>query len=315
MNPNGQGMQNSFPQGGNVMPNNGNPYPNQNPNIFTSQNQGQELPPLQQAPQFNAPQYNNNPPITNQSYQDMRNQQAQQMLNQVIQNSNTPNQEFKYQEPIKQKKKKSHIGEIILIIFIFLIAGGAVAGTIYCYTQYDELNRIVMADRAVRVEEAKTEQAKIDNQNYEKKSAKTTREFTGPSNFGALTFEYPKEWNVYIDNDSSTEPSFAAYFSPDYAKPLNSSNQGLEFKINSQSYDNQIKQFTHKLISSQAYSQNGLTGTIFSGKLDKKEDSKNGVAVVIKINNYSATIMTRDYETYGPEFDKIISTLRSANYE
>lgn len=314
MNPNGQGMQNGFPQGGGMMPNNGNPYPNQNPNNFGSQNPSQDLPPLQQAPQFNAPQYNNNQPMDNQGYQDMRNQQAQQMLNQVIQNSNTPNQEFKYQEPVKQKKKKG-IGEIILIIFIFLIAIGAIVGAVYCYTQYDALNREVSADRDIKVNDAKKEQAEIDNQNYEKKSAKTTREFTGPSNFGALTFEYPKEWNVYIDNDSSTEPSFAAYFSPDYAKPINSANQGLEFKINSASYENQIKQYTHNLISSQAYSQNGLTGTIFSGKLDKKEESKNGVAVVIKINNYSATIMTRDYETYGEEFDKIISTLRSANYK
>lgn len=296
------------------MPNNGNPYPNQNPNNFAPQNQGQELPPLQQAPQFNAPQYYNTP-INSQGYQNMRDQQAQQMLNQVIQNSNTPNQEFQYQEPVKQKKKKKGIGEIILIIFIFLIAIAAIVGAVYCYTQYDALNREVSADRAIKVDDAKKEQAEIDNQNYEKKSAKTTREFTGPNNFGALTFEYPKEWNVYIDNDSSTEPTFAAYFSPDYAKPIKGDNQGLEFKINSANYDNQIKQYTHNLISSQAYNQNGLTGTMFTGKLDKKEDSKTGVAVVIKINNYSATIMTRDYETYGEAFDKIISTLSSANYE
>lgn len=212
-------------------------------------------------------------------------------------------------------QKKSHIGEIILIIFIFLIAIAAIIGAVYCYTQYDALNREVSADREIKVNDAQKEQAEIDNQNYEKKSAKTTREFTGPSNFGALTFEYPKEWNVYIDNDSSTEPTFTAYFSPDYAKPTNSADQGLEFKINSANYDNQIKNYTHNLISAQAYSQNGLTGTIFSGKLDKKEDSKNGVAVVIKVNNYSATIMTRDYEKYGDEFDKVISTLRSANYK
>lgn len=319
MNPNGQGIQNGAPVGGNMMPNNGNSYPNQNANNFVPQNQGQQLPPLQQAPQFNAPQFNtpqsyNNPPMNNQGYQDMRDQQAQQMLNQVIQNTNAPNQEFKYQEPTKPKKK-SHIGEIILIIFIFLIAGGAVAGAIYCYTQYDTLNRQVLADQGVKVDQAKKEQKALDEQNYERRIAKKTREFTGPSNFGALTFEYPKEWNVYIDNDSSTEPTFAAYFSPDYAKPINSANQGLEFRINSQNYDTVIKNYTHNLISSQTYSVNGLTGTIFKGKLDKKEDSKDGVAVVIKINNYSATILTRDYETYGEEFDKIINTLKSANFE
>ena len=212
-------------------------------------------------------------------------------------------------------QKKSHIGEIILIVFIFIIAGAAVGGAIYCYTQYDELNREVLADRSIKVDNAKAEQKTQDEQNYEIRSKKTMREFTGPSNFGALTFEYPKDWNVYIANDSSTEPSFTAYFGPDYVKPLNSDNQGLVFKINSSNYDSQIKQYENNLISSQAHSQNGLTGSIFTGKLDKKADSKTGKAVVLQINNYSATIMTPDYDTYGVQFDMIISTLRSANYK
>lgn len=212
-------------------------------------------------------------------------------------------------------QKKSHIGEIILIVFIFIIAGAAVGGAIYCYTQYDELNREVLADRSIKVDNAKAEQKTQDEQNYEIRTKKTTREFTGPSNFGALTFEYPKDWNVYIANDSSTEPSFTAYFSPEYVKPLNSENQGLIFKINSTNYENQIKQYENNLISSQAHSQNGLTGSIFTGKLDKKADSRTGKAVVLQINNYSATIMTPDYDTYGVQFDTIISTLRSANYK
>lgn len=212
-------------------------------------------------------------------------------------------------------QKKSHIGEIILIIFIFIIAAAAVGGAIYCYTQYDELNREVLADRSIKVDNAKAEQKIQDEQNYEIRTKKTTREFTGPSDFGALTFEYPKEWNVYIADDSSTDPGFTAYFSPDYVKPLDSENQGLVLEINSSNYENQIKQYENNLISSQAYSQNGLTGSIFTGKLDKKADSRTGKAVVLQINNYSATIMTPDYDTYGAQFDVIISTLRSANFK
>ncbi len=266
-------------------------------------NNGQ-MPPVFQAPQ-------NNAPYAQQSYQQPA------PMAQPIQ---TPAPAMVAPQPMlaptpAPAKKKSHIGEIVLIIFIFLIAGGAVAGAIYCYTQYDELNREVLADRSIKVDNAKAEQKTQDEQNYEIRSKKTMREFTGPSNFGALTFEYPKDWNVYIANDSSTEPSFTAYFGPDYVKPLNSDNQGLVFKINSSNYDSQIKQYENNLISSQAHSQNGLTGSIFTGKLDKKADSKTGKAVVLQINNYSATIMTPDYDTYGVQFDMIISTLRSANYK
>jgi type IV secretory pathway VirB10-like protein len=266
---------------------------------------------FEKAPQQAPPNFIQNSPSLQQNYQQPQPMPQPQVMQAPVMTAPQP-----MQAPAPaQAKKKSHVGEIILIIFIFLIAGGAVAGAIYCYTQYDTLNREVLADRGVKVDKAKTEQKEQDEQNYERRSAKTTREFTGPSNFGALTFEYPKEWNVYIDDDSSTEPTYAAYFSPDYAKPINSANQGLEFKINSQNYDATVKNYTHNLISSTAYSANGLTGTIFRGKLDKKEDSKDGVAVVIKVNNYSATILTRDYETYGEEFDKIINSLKSANYE
>ena len=292
-----------------------------NPNGQNGNQNTNSTPDTPVAPTFQAPQNN---PYANQYQPVVPGQPQTQSPFQPPVQPQAQNLQMPTPQPMKPATpasapapaaKKSHIGDILLIIFIFIIAGAGVAGAIWCYTQYDTLNREVMADRAVKVENAKSEQAEIDNQNYEKRTAKATREFTGPSNFGALTFEYPKEWNTYISNDSSTEPTFAAYFSPDYVKPINSTNQGLEFKINSTNYDSQIKQYTSNLISSQAYSQNGLTGTIFTGKLDKREDSKVGVAVVIKINNYSATILTRDYDTYGEQFDKIISTLRSANYE
>lgn len=273
---------------------------NQNQNIA---NNGQ-MPPVFQAPQ-------NNAPYTQQSYQ----QPAP-----MVQPMQTPAPTMVAPQPMlaptpAPAQKKSHIGEIILIIFIFIIAGAAVGGAIYCYTQYDELNREVLADRSIKVDNAKAEQKIQDEQNYEIRTKKTTREFTGPSDFGALTFEYPKEWNVYIADDSSTDPGFTAYFSPDYVKPLGSENQGLIFEINSSNYENQIKRYDDDLISSQAYSQNGLTGSIFTGKLDKDSDSAIGKAVVLQINNYSATIITPDYDTYGAQFDVIISTLRSANFK
>ena len=159
-------------------------------------NNGQ-MPPVFQAPQ-------NNAPYAQQSYQQPA------PMAQPIQ---TPAPAMVAPQPMLAPtpapapvQKKSHIGEIVLIIFIFIIAGAAVGGAIYCYTQYDELNREVLADRSIKVDNAKAEQKAQDEQNYEIRSKKTMREFTGPSNFGALTFEYPKDWNVYIDKRIAREP-------------------------------------------------------------------------------------------------------------
>lgn len=295
---------------GNFNPSMGNPAGNQPmPNNYP-QNQNPQQPMQNQPPVFAAPQTNNY-------------QQAPMMPQQMPMQ---PNPQMPQPQPMQMAApaptpttaptpKKSHALEIVLIIFIFLIGGAAIAGAAYCQSQYSQLSESVNSKRSIEISNKKEETKLADDKAYEKRSANPYREFTGPSDFGSITFEYPKEWSVYLNNDDDSNPTYEAYFGPDYIPPVGQGSIfALSFKLVGQNYDAYIKQFEgKKLSSSSAFSVNGLTGIKVTGKLDEKEDQPDGAEVIIKINNYTAIIRTDDYEEYGNEFDRVIEDLRSGN--
>ena len=214
-------------------------------------------------------------------------------------------------------QKKGHALEIALIVFIFLIGAGAIAGAAYCQSQFSTLNANVMTDRSKRVDDAKAAQKILDDQAYENRNASNTKEFTGPSDFGAITFKYPKSWKVYLENNDDSNPTYAAYFSPEYVPPTSGGYSfALSFKIVNQEYNKYLQTLNQrKLISTQPWNNpnNTLTGSKITGKLDEKAEQPNGSEIVIRVNNYTAIVRTDDYDKYGEDFDEILATLDSAN--
>ena len=304
MNPNGQNGNN---QNQGSMPNG---Y--QNPNGMPPQNFG---------PTFSAPQ--NNP------YQQIIQQTQAQLYNYGPQQVAQPMQPMQPAQPMQPTpmmpqpqqaqiptKKKSHALEIALIIFIFLIGIGAIVGAAYCQSQYSALNEQVSSKTSIAVREAKEAQKEIDDKAYEIRNSSNLKEFTGPTDFGAITFKYPKTWNIYLKNNDDTNPGYEAYFSPEYVPPTNENSIfALKFKIVNQDYNTYIKKYDQKKLSStSAFSINNLSGTKITGKLDEKQDQPDGTEIAIQVNNYTAIIRTDDYNKYAEEFDAIIADLGSANF-
>ncbi len=281
--------------------------------------------PFNSPEQAGAPNYNNNQerPIF-ETPQPIPANQAQQTIPNYPQNNPyqpqaqpmTMSQMPSAQQIVaNQKPKKSHVLEILLIIFIFIIGAGAIGGAAYCQSQFSALNANVLTDRSNRANEAMQAQKSIDDKAYENRNASDTREFTGPSDFGALTFKYPKTWKVYLENNDDSNPTYTAYFAPDYVPPNNGSyNYALIFKLQNIDYDKYLQNLSQKkLISISPIYLNGLTGSKATGKLDDKEEQANGSEAIIKVNDYTAILRTDDYDKYGEEFDTILQTLTSAH--
>lgn len=259
-----------------------------------------------------------------QTYQQILNQQQQQyaqrfgMTQQQFQQQIQPTPMMPAPQPtVAPVQKKGHALEIALIVFIFLIGAGAIAGAAYCQSQFSTLNANVMTDRSKRVDDAKAAQKILDDQAYENRNASNTKEFTGPSDFGAITFKYPKSWKVYLENNDDSNPTYTAYFSPEYVPPTSGSYSfALSFKIVNQEYNKYLQTLDQrKLISTQPWNNpnNTLTGSKITGKLDEKTEQPNGSEIVIRVNNYTAIVRTDDYDKYGEDYDEIIATLDSAN--
>lgn len=328
MNPNG-----AFPN------QNGNQNLNNNPQAYP-QNPGQTMP---EAPVFEAPQntiYTTNRYPQNEQLQgpdprmqaffnqaEVNSKAQQEQMYSAAQPQMQPQAQMPMPQPMPtmpapqqpqiQVKKKSHALEIVLIIFIFLIGAGAIGAAAYCQSQYSALQEDVNSKTSVAINKAKQAQKAIDDKAYEVRNASNLKEFTGPSDFGAITFKYPKTWNIYLKNNDDTNPSYEAYFSPTYVPSTIMGNSvfALSFKIEGQDYNSYMKKYENKKLSSaSAFSINGLSGSKIMGKLDEKAEQPNGAEVVLQINNYVAVIRTYDYDLYGAEFDAILADLASANY-
>ena len=213
--------------------------------------------------------------------------------------------------------KQSHGLEIFIIVIIYIISIAAIGGAIYFFMQYDGKNKQDTSARNALVLDAKEEQKALDDQNYAKRKALTSKEFTGPTQYGALTFKYPKEWNVYIANDSETSAEYEAYFHPDPIPPIKSNNSkyAFSFKILNQSYEQAAQKYNNDKISSTPFSSGPITGIMVQGKLKNNENAPDGRAIIIKVNDKSAILSTDDYATYGNYFDSIIASLRNSNID
>lgn len=216
--------------------------------------------------------------------------------------------------PMPDSGKKGSIVETIILVFVCLIAAGAIVAAVMFFMNYNDLKNDFDIKVNDAVSAAKKDQSDADEKKFTEREKTPTKQFTGPSDYGSVSFYYPKTWSVYVDVDGSNNSNFEAYFAPDQVNPLKSadSRYALRFSIlNKQSqdvmktYDNQVKKGELKSSVFNA-DDNKITGTLYEGQI--KKDIR-GIVLVIKVNNMTAILQT-DAEVYRSDFEALIGTLR-----
>lgn len=217
--------------------------------------------------------------------------------------------------PIAEPKKKNgSLLETIILVVVCLIAAGAIVVAVIFFMRYHELQTSYESDLALEVAEVeKTKQEEI-NAAVKDYADKQTTEFTGPSDYGSISFQYPKSWNVYVDNDGSKNSDYKSYFSPNVVSPINDSDSryALRFFIYNRSYEDVSRTYNEKTkngeLSSSVFSADGgnITGMRYEGMVD---NDINGVIILIKVNDKTVELRT-DSASYRANFDALVTTLR-----
>lgn len=199
------------------------------------------------------------------------------------------------------------LGAIGLIIA--LIAVGAFA--IWSYNNYkaqktDVDNKIALATAA-----AKKSQADSDEAKFAERDKEPNRQFVGPDDYGRLTFDYPKTWSVYIAQAASEGSTYTAYLNPVSVPMVDDSTRvALRVTIENRDYDTVLSDYQQLVqqgqLTSSAVSVNGSNGTRLDGNFT--QDIR-GSAVIYKIRDKTLTIRT-DADTFKPDFDKLIQTIK-----
>ena len=214
--------------------------------------------------------------------------------------------------PMPAPAKKSSVGEIVLLVVVCLIAAAAIVAAVYFFMQWNDLNTSFESRVAQEKTAAETAQLQKDEERFAEENKMPYTAFSGPEDYGAIYFEYPKTWNVYVSKDG-TSGDYEAYFAPTMVSSVNddSSRYALRFIIKNQSLENVQRQYDNLVkngsLSSSSYSISGISGTLFTGMITKSID---GQVFVAKINDKTLILQTDSTQYYEADFENVLSKLR-----
>lgn len=211
-------------------------------------------------------------------------------------------------------KKDTTLIETIILVAVCVIAAAAIVFAVIFFMQYNELKTNFDSDKNAAVAAAVEAQQEADNEKFKEDEKLPYAKFTGPSDYGSISFEYPKTWSLYVENDGSNNSDYSAYFKPVQVDPINdrSSRYALRFKILNQQITTVQSQYDSKLqdgsVTSSVFNadNNNVTGTKYVGAI---EPDINGIIVLIKVNDKTVIFQT-DAMTYQADFDTLISKIR-----
>ena len=219
--------------------------------------------------------------------------------------------------PAAPKSGKSTLIETIILVIVCLIAAGAIVVAVIFFMRYNELNETTEAQVNAKVAEEVAKEQEKSTKKIEEERKEPRQEFRGPSDYGSISFKYPKNWSVYVSKDGSNNSDFEAYFQPNRVPPINDQNSryALRFIIKNRQFDDEAKTYIAKVKNGKLKSQNftadseAISGTRYEGEIDNKI---NGIMIMFKVNDKTAILQTDSVISADilEEYEKITQSLR-----
>ena len=221
-------------------------------------------------------------------------------------------EEKKEAERIARAKNRVDLLKTIGLIVISLLAVLFIGLFIWMTLKWSEASTNVQGKIDVAVAEAKNQlQAKLENEFAEKEQYPFLT-FSGPADFGSLTFEYPKNWSVYIPDDASRGGEFNAYLNPGQVNVVSDTTiMALRVSIRTEQIDSVLEDYNRKVqdgemtVASKVV--NKVNVNVFTGKLD---NDYQGIVCIFKIRDKTAILRTDSSNVFRENFEKILSTIR-----
>lgn len=213
----------------------------------------------------------------------------------------------------KQKGSHTELIKTIVIIVVSLIAVTFIGLFIWMTNQYNDLNDKTQDKIDEAVAAAKDEQASKDEAEFQEREKYPYRTFSGPIDYGQLTFEYPKTWSVYIAAAATKGGDFNAYFNPIQVDAVGKDTiNALRVTIQNKSFEDVTAQYQKELdrkeaqLTMEATTVNGTQANRYTGTIPNTDLS--GIIVIFKIRD-KTVIMQTDNVLFKDDFDKLLETV------
>jgi len=270
-------------------------------------NQFQPGQPVNQLPNQGMPQQ----PGMNNQIGMMQNQMGQMGFNQPM-NGQMPNQNPQNKQKAP-KKDNNGLGKTVglIVATAFAIIFATLSG--YLFIQWNNALTDVEGQIEFATAEALTKQKEELQAEFDEEYKKPYLTFDdAPSDYGFLTFEFPKNWSSYIPKDGATGGEFAAYLNPDYVGAITTSTPlALRVSIVEKDTETVKKTYASKVKSGKMTAStrvvNGATVDIYTGEVASKLQ---GIVCVFKIRDKTAIIQTDASGTYSNDFYHVLDTIK-----
>lgn len=199
---------------------------------------------------------------------------------------------------------------IIALVILVLVFGSF---SIWAFLNYQEQKNDV--DGKIKEASAKAvlESEQKQQAAFEKKEKEPLRQFVGPSDYGRLTFDYPKTWSAYQATDVSQGggATYEAYLNPVLVPPVGDTTKfALRITIEQKTYDQSVADYAKQVeageLKSSVYSDGSRTGTRLVGNFN--EDIY-GTAALMKMRDRTLTIRT-DGDVFKDDFEALLKTVK-----
>ena len=202
--------------------------------------------------------------------------------------------------------------QLLVIIGLLVLVVGLVGLSGWLYLQYDDQKTNVDSKIAEAEAAARKQQSEEDDIKIKAIEEEPNREFAGPEDYGRVSFEYPKNWSVFIaENPAVKGDTFDAYLNPVVVPPIDdkSARFALRVVIENIAYDMRLEDYRKEIetgeLTSSPVKVNDHEGTRLDGNLTK---DIRGSAVLFRVRDKTITISTQA-ETFKEYFEEIIKTI------
>ncbi|NCU38371.1 hypothetical protein EOL96_04930 [Candidatus Saccharibacteria bacterium] len=199
---------------------------------------------------------------------------------------------------------------IVALVMLVIVFGSF---SIWAYMNYlDQKDNVdtKVADATAAAVLENSEQLESKFMSEEKKPLRT---FVGPSDYGRLTFEYPKTWSAFQATDVSGGGgvTYEAYLHPVLVPPVSKTTKfALRITIEQKVYDKALDSYASLIkkgdLKTTVYGDDSYTGTRLEGNFNK---DIRGTAVLIKMRDRTLTLRT-DGDVFKEDFEAILKTVK-----
>ncbi|MBR0403423.1 hypothetical protein IJI55_02650 [Candidatus Saccharibacteria bacterium] len=200
--------------------------------------------------------------------------------------------------------------QMVILIIVSLLAATFIGLFIWMLVMWLNVKSDVDGQISAAVNTAVSQTETRLAAEYEEQQKYPYSTFTGPSDLGSLSFEFPKTWSVYVAKNGSNG-DYEAYLNPDLVSPVSTNTiNALRVSILNQSIDNVTRTYDNLLkqgkITVETRAIGGETANVYTGYLT---NDIQGIAAVFKIRDKTAIVQT-DALVFKDDFTHVLDSIR-----